>query len=376
MTRFESRNSLRWLVALWWAGIVCASAATTPEFTRPAMLQNMATNVIVPGVKELVQRSEELSAASEKLQKVPSAESLAAVQTAWKETCFAWKRIRWIQFGPVKDRTYWAALFYQQIYSQSIEAVMRKDKAIDRDALEELGASAKGLYTLEYLIFDSPMGQTAVLGPDGKPSKAGTPRLSTQALLTGEKAERRRAYVREIARELAARLKEAEAVVNAPEFVANYVKEGQNSINLAVNGLLDEMESGVVNVIRLYVDQFANRALRYEQIEGSASGISTKVLEEELGGLEKLYRGGDGLGFDDYLQQVNPGLAKRLNERLVVSKKAMQAFHGLAIDQALAKSYADMEQAHDELHELEIQIKLDVVSSLGVTLLFSSTDGD
>jgi len=35
-----------------------------------------------------------------------------------------------------------------------------------------------------------------------------------------------------------------------------------------------------------------------------------------------------------------------------------------------------MEKAHDELHELEIQIKLDVVSSLGVTLLFSSTDGD
>jgi predicted lipoprotein len=376
MRRFLRRSISCQLLIVLWAEIVFASAATGAEFTRPAMLQNMAANVVVPGVKELTRCSEGLSVASEKLQKSPSPENLLRVQAAWKETCLAWKRVRWIQFGPVKDRTYWTALFYQQIYPQSVEGVMRKDKPIDQDMLEELGASAKGLYALEYLLFDSPMGQTAVLGPEGKPSKPGTPRLSEQALLMGEKAERRRTYVREVARELSARLKEAETIVIAPEFVTNYVKEGQNSINLAVNGLLDEMENGVVNVVRLYVDQFANRVLRYEQIEGSASGISTQVLEAELSGLEKLYRGGDGLGFDDYLQQVNPGLAKRLNERLMAGKKAMQAFHGRSIDQALAKNYGDMEQAHDELHELEIQIKLDVVSSLGVTLLFSSTDGD
>ena len=352
------------------------SIGVAGDFSRQAMLQNMAARVIIPGVRDLVQNSGELSAACERLQKETSPENVLKAQAAWRETCFAWKRIRWIQFGPVKDRTYWASLFYQQIYSQSIEGVLRGNKPINKDLLDELGASAKGLYTLEYLLFDLPSGPKALVGPAGEPLKAGLPRLSVQALLVGETAERRRALVVEMARDLAGRLKEAEAVVNTPGFGVNYVKEGQNSVNLAVNGLLDEMESGVVNVIRLYVDQFANRALRYEQIEGVASGISYRVLAEELGGLEKLYTGGDGLGFDDYLAQVNPALAKRLAGRLVAAKQALQTFRDLSIQQALVKKYADMEQAHDELHELEIQIKLDLVSSLGVTLLFSSTDGD
>lgn len=351
-------------------------AAPDKDFSRPAMLQDIATKVLVPGIRDFHAKCQALEVAAQKLSAEPDEAQLRQTQEAWKEACLAWKRIQWIQFGPVKDRAYWTSLCFKPVYPQSIEKILRSSEAITADYLAEQGAAAKGLYALEYLLFDLPQGQTAWVGEDGKPAKTGTPRLSAKWLLEGDGAPRRRTYVHELTRELLTQLKEAKAIVDAPDFVGKYVKGGQNSVDLAVNGLLDELESGVVNVLRLYVDQFANRSLRYDQIEGNASGLSARVLEEELDSLEKLYRGGGGLGMDDYVQHVNPELGKRMEQRFKAGREALRKFQELPVDQALVKNYPDMERAHDELRELEIQIKLDLVSSLGITLLFSSTDGD
>jgi predicted lipoprotein len=340
------------------------------------MLKDIAMKVMIPGIRDLQRKCELLLQAAQKLEAEPSEAHRGHVQQSWVEACLAWKRLQWIQFGPVKDRAYWSSLAFKPVYPQSIEKVLRDNKPITADYLAEQGAAVKGIYALEYLLFDLSQGQTAWVGEDGKPTKTSSPRLSAQWLLEGESAARRRIYVRELASELVTQLKTAQAVIDAPDFVANYLKDGQNSLNLAVNGLLDELESGVVNVIRLYVDQFANRALRYDQIEGYAGGISVRVLEEELAGLEKLYRGAEGMGMDDYIKHVNPGLAARLEQRLKAGQEALKVFREAPVDQALVKHYTAMEHAHDELRELEIQIKLDVVSSLGITLLFSSTDGD
>ncbi len=340
------------------------------------MLQDLATRVMIPGVRDFHAKCQALEKVAAKLESESTEANVKLVQAAWMEACLAWKRIQWIQFGPVKDRAYWSALTFKPVYPQSIEKVLRDTKPITPDYLAEQGAAAKGIYTLEYLLFDLSQGQTAWVGEDGRPTKTGNPRLAEKGLLEGEMAARRRTYVRELARDLVTQLKDAQAVINAPDFVANYVKDGQSSVNLAVNGLLDELESGVVNVLRLYVDQFANRALRYDQIEGYAGGLSVRVMEEELAGLEKLYRGAGGVGMDDYVKHVNPGLAERLEQRLKAGQTAFKVFREVPVDQALVKHYTAMERAHDELRELEIQIKLDVVSSLGITLLFSSTDGD
>jgi len=351
-------------------------AAPAATFSRPAMLQDIATKVMIPGVRAFQVKCQALETATAKLEAEPTEVNVKLAQAAWVETCLSWKRIQWIQFGPVKDRPYWSSLTFKPVYPQSIEKVLRDTKPITPDYLADQGAAAKGIYTLEYLLFDLPQGQTAWVGEDGKPTKTVAPRLAAQWLLEGETAARRRSYVHELARDLVAQLKEAQAVIDAPDFVANYVKDGQNSVNLAVNGLLDELESGVVNVLRLYVDQFANRALRYDQIEGYAGGLSVRVLEEELAGLEKLYRGAGGIGMDDYVKHVNPALAERMEQHLAKGREALKAFRDTPVDQSLVKHYTAMERAHDELRELEIQIKLDVVSSLGITLLFSSTDGD
>lgn len=351
-------------------------AASQSAFSRPVMLQDIATKVMIPGVRDFQAKCQALENVAAKLESEPTEANVKLTQAAWVEACLAWKRIQWLQFGPVKDRAYWSSLTFKPVYPKSIEKVLRDTKPLTPDYLAEQGAAAKGIYALEYLLFDLPQGQTAWVGEDGKPVKTGTPRLAAKWLLEGETSVRRRAYVRELSRDLVAQLQVAQAIIDAPDFVADYVKNGQNSVNLAVNGLLDELESSVVNVLRLYVDQFANRTLRYDQIEGYAGGLSVRVLEEELAGLEKLYRGAGGIGMDDYVKHVNPGLAARLEQRLKAGQEALKVFRELPVDQALVKHYTAMERAHDELRELEIQIKLDVVSSLGITLLFSSTDGD
>jgi predicted lipoprotein len=361
-----------WLVLVFLSGPVKGGT----EFSRPAMLRDLGAKVLIPGLQDLQRRSLDLAQAAQVLESEPTVAHVDQTQAAWRETCLAWKRVQWVQFGIVKDTAYWSALFYKGVYPQSIEGVIRSSRPMDAGYVEEMGAGAKGLYGLEYLLFDLPQGVTAWVGPDGKPTKVGTPRHSAKALLAGPDGARRRSYVRELARDFSIQLKAAVQVVEAKDFLAGYAKEAQKNVDLAANGMLNELESGVVNVLRLYVDQFANRALRYDQIEGAASALSVRVLSEDLAGLEKLYRGADGLGFDDYVKQVNPGLAGRLEERFKAAKAALAEFKDLPVDQALMKHYAAMERAYEQLRELEIQFKLDLMSSLGITLLFSSTDGD
>ena len=111
------------------------------------------------------------------------------------------------------------------------------------------------------------------------------------------------------------------------------------------------------------------------RIKGSRSGSSLQSVIVALEGVDKFFRGEKGLGLRDALNQMNPTLATRLQEKFTAAIAATRAI-GLPLERAAVDRRAAVQKAVDQLHELEILFKVDLASALGVTITFTSGDGD
>jgi predicted lipoprotein len=111
------------------------------------------------------------------------------------------------------------------------------------------------------------------------------------------------------------------------------------------------------------------------RIERSRSSSSLQSVLGALEGIQKIYRGGGGLGLDDAVKNLNPALAQRTGEQLDAAIAATRAI-SVPLEQAMMDNRAAIQNACDKTHALEILFKVDLASALGVTITFTSGDGD
>jgi predicted lipoprotein len=111
------------------------------------------------------------------------------------------------------------------------------------------------------------------------------------------------------------------------------------------------------------------------RVERHRSGSSLEGTLVCLEGAKSIYLGEGGLGLREAVKAVNPGLASRVTKQFEAAESATRAI-GIPLEQAVAERNAVLETAYQQTRALEILIKVDVVSALGVTLTFSSNDGD
>jgi predicted lipoprotein len=331
------------------------------------MLREISHNVFLAGYEDLHSKLIKLNLSLETLTREPSTNSLQRSRDAWLAVSLAANLVRCFQAGPIKDRDYLASFYYWQVLPGRIEAVIQSDRPIDKSLLEELGSTSKGLFALEYLLFDR-----APHDP-GEDSQ----KTDTLELLRGPSGARRAAYILALGRDL--ETKAADLVhgwsLSTPDTASTKLAQGgQESINLLVNQLAMAVED-VVEHLHFILQLPPPVSAQLDRIERSRSGSSLAGLIASIEGLKKMYRGGDGLGPDDALKQINPALEKRVQQHLEAAADSIRAVAS-PLEKAVVDNHAAVEKAYESSRALEIVIKVDMVSALGVTLTFSSNDGD
>src|SRR5262249_33429335 len=154
-----------------------------------------------------------------------------------------------------------------------VENIFRSKRPIDGEFIGILGSSARGLFALEYALFDQPRG----LGLVGQTNA--TPVWSAKLLLEGPTADRRRQDGRELAWDLGTRLRSAAAEGRAAGFVAKFAASGQDGVNLLVNQVLDGVEIGLLRTLNDGLAKQRAGKLRYDAIQGEAGGTSSTGLQ-------------------------------------------------------------------------------------------------
>ena len=142
-----------------------------------------------------------------------------------------------------------------------------------------------------------------------------------------------------------------------------------------MNDILNAIEVGAQGRLLLAVDKRTEQYARSELVEGGPSGTSQGGVLALLLGARAVFFGGEGAGIDDYLRQLKAPAARRIEAQFQKAIDAVKAIDG-PLEEGNEAVERAVKRAHDECRALEIMMKTEVVSTLGVTLTFKSADGD
>jgi len=346
-----------------------AQAPAGKAVSKEAMLRAVVRDVILPGYRDLNAKCQLMTNAFGDFSKHPDADSLQKARQTWLEALLAARRVQWIQSGPVADREFLASFYYSRITPPRIEGAVQSAQPINGAYIEEIGPSARGMFALEYLLF----GRKTFPPSDSK--------AATATLLAGfsqPTANRRQQLLLTFAQDLeikSALLVNDWSASGSGSAAGKFISGGQQTLNVLVNDLarfVEQVEEQRVHFILVLPNPIARQM---DRIENSSSDSSHKNVVALIEGVETLFHGKDTDSLQSYLAKINPSLISVLNTRLDASLAAARAIKA-PLEEQVQTDRKPVETTYDKLHELELFCKVDLASSLGVTITFNSNDGD
>lgn len=331
------------------------------------MSRDLAQKVIASGYARLAANCRALVDDIKTFNSSPDQAALDRARGAWNAAFVAADSLRCFQTGPVADRQFAPTFYFWQALPNRIEAIVKNpSQTIDQALLDNAGATVQGLYAIEYLLFDRRGGQPT------------EPADAAKALDLLSASQRRREYLLALARDVAEKAGQISADWSAtgPQGAAEkFAAGGQASVNLLVNQLTQSIENTFQNHLTPVLLLPAPIDKQIYRIKGSRSGSSLQGVVVTLEGVEKFYRGENGLGLHDALNRLNPALATRVQEKITAAIAAARDI-GEPLEKAVVDKRAAIQNAVDQAHDLEVLFKVDLASALGVTITFTSGDGD
>jgi predicted lipoprotein len=349
-----------------------SSDAQDSDFSRQAMLENIATNIILPTHQAFIDQTIAFQDAATTFESDPSLDTLEALQQSWRDSSSTWQKVSLFEMG---RRTF---VYHSEIDNHSAvhidtieDQILPGDDVLDADYLGGRGSSLKGLRTLEYLIF----------GPENDPDQI----IATFTSLPY--AERRMQYL-----VAAVNLLHENALdiweIWSPDgenYVADFIEADdgssiQESISMLSNLMLNDFE----HVVQMNIGiGLGGNSGEVDPAYATApySGYSLEQAVSFLEILQQTFNGdgadGSGLGFDDYLnfldaQSEDGPLSDAINAQIDVFREAV-----ISLEDVDLLAEPDLIQpVYSEGIKLLSLMKVDMAAQMGITITFSDLDGD
>lgn len=336
-------------------GAVCLSLSSCGSESRPDVLQELASDTIVPVFDDLAATTADLSAATDALCDAPSTATLDDARSALAATRIAWSTSEPMWVGPVMDRRSWAVIDWP-IAADEIDALIADDEPLTTERLgKRVGADQRGLAAIEYIL--------------------GAPDDDRVVDQLGD--ERRCGYLTAVAAVIA---DEAgllpgdwvDGLRDGPPFIETFVDPDSEALDDLVNDsvfLLEAMTDGELGTALGEMDREAD----LDAIVEGPAGLAVGDLTAHLHGLRLVMVG------ENERRGLGPLLGDDISDRLIAAFDAADVAVA-AIDGDLATAITerpdDVSAARAALKSLQILVNTEVVSQLGVTIGFSDADGD
>jgi predicted lipoprotein len=339
----------------------------TDAFDRPAMLRGLADGVIIPSYDSADVAFRELSEAVDQLPDANlTAVDIERVQTGYVRAARAWQRIVTFNFGPAEDDLGTLAQELATFPCDTSEVEQRVQRS--DTALRDFRRDTRGLATVDYLLF-------------------ARERAATADVFGGAAGAARRAYLRAVVRRMSS---EVSAVVTAWKstyrdvFISRSGTDAGSSVSLLFNEfnksfeLLKNFKLGLP--LGLRAGQTTSEPTK---VEAYHSGLSLELLREHYTSIRDLWKGASRSGssvpsFRDYLLTVvnGPRLVQDTEAQLARVDAAFDRLGSGPLSQQIVANPQSLIELHTELQKLTRFIKSEMSSLLGISITYSSGDGD
>ncbi|WP_209329135.1 imelysin family protein [Lunatimonas salinarum] len=337
------------------------------SFDRGSMLENFARNLVIPAYTDLQSKVGSLENSAEAFVQNPTESALVDLQNAWEEAYTSWQYANAYNFGPAGAQGVRRALV-EEIGTFPVSAEKIEDAIVNSPNFNDFNRDARGFLAVEYLIFGSG--------------------ASTSEIVEDFAAQERGAFLTGAVADIDRRVTEVLTAWNdgyVSGFIQNKGTDVGSSTSMLYNEFVKSFEGlknfklGLPLGLRPGQTQ-AEPAL----VEAYYSGKSVAMIAGHLNAVENIWygrtrQGQAGIGFRDYLESVvgGPALVTATENQLVEVRAALSA---IPTDTPLSAQIQTSPEAADRLHT-ELQrhtrfFKSDMSSLLGISITFSSGDGD
>lgn len=323
-------------LALLLAGLSSHALASTAD----KLLSYAVTGIFQPRAEQLAVSSARLAANARTA--CTKASDFAALRQDWQQSYLAWKQLAALNWGPGASMRISRVIAFHPVRPTLLEDAITQSASGEKK-YEEIGAAAKGLAAIEYLLY-------------GAPALQAGPRCQWLQQLTDEVASQSR----ELAgswQAIAADVQQGKASAQLPE--APLALEELYNLSLAgSNELLKELSK---------LD-----GSKPDSLTGYRSALGRELMRAQFSQIQALMLGGNnGAGIVSLLQTKQPKLADKLARQVLAVDKGLQA-----LPAQLAEAKGREKTAIVALQALLDLLEGEVATALDLTLSFNESDGD
>jgi hypothetical protein len=337
----------------------CNKEDNSEEFDRQAMLNNMASAIIEPTVSDLADKLMILETKSSDFTTSPTLTSLNELKVSYLEANKSFQHFKVLNIGPYMTYSIKNTMNTYPTDTVKIENNISSGSYV-------LGAAqnsaAIGLPCLDYLLYYKDEALTVEL-------YSSDPEATSRSL-----------YLNEIVSKMKNELNLASS--NWTDYKVDFLASTGNDVASSTNTLFNEYIKDIELIKNAKIgipagNQTGGQTLP-SYVEGFFGGHSLLLAKENLNGLLDFYKGGEGIGFDDYLTDVQ-GEDGTLSQDITNQFGAIQD----KIDVLLGPLSADIDANSTAVNELYLELKslvtftkTDMSSALGLLITYQDNDGD
>ncbi|MBT9392792.1 imelysin family protein [Hymenobacter sp. NST-14] len=339
--------------------------APADSFDRAAMLTNYSDQLIVPGFRDLSEKTTQLQARLVALAGTPTAAAVLSAREALREASLAWQAMSSYEFGPAEQQMLRSNL---NVYPTSTTQIESNIAAGTYDLNAASNLAAKGFPALDYLLYDGATPETVAARFGASANRA------DYAVALGDQL-----------RQL------TEATYNgwlAGGYTSTFQQATGTAVGSSVANLVNQLNSDIDMTKRYKVGipggRFTAGTPQPLKAEAPYGNLSLELLKRNVQAERNLFLGQTGTtngpGLDDYLTHVNAQyngkpLAGVIEQQFNAVLTAIDAVPG-PLTQAVVSQPATVNKVYDEFQKLIVLTKTDMPSALGVSITYTDNDGD
>ncbi|MFN4080524.1 MAG: imelysin family protein [Saprospiraceae bacterium] len=354
---------LGWMLLAVWSVTACKGPKDEAElFDRGALLNHYARNLIQPAHQRFYDGVLALNNDWETYRLNPTPANLSGLKNRWQTLMGEWRLPSIFSFGPGGEEGLRKSIVEELGTFPVSTAKIEQYIAAGDTTFNNFDRDSRGLFAIEYLIF----------------------------VRAGELADdlRYQAYMQALIGHL---LRESKRIRDAWEsyattFTNNQGTDAGSSVSLLYNEFVRSFESVKNFKLGLPLGLRPGQTKPEPQlVEGYYSGFSLNLLQSHLEAIYHVYAGTQpvanvaGPGFKDYVNSVVGG-PELVEATLAQWQKVLNAANAIPADIPLSDLVAQQHPSalalHTELQKHTRFFKSDMSSLLGISITFSSGDGD
>ncbi|MCB9033931.1 MAG: imelysin family protein [Chitinophagales bacterium] len=323
-----------------------------------AILQNLG-NIIVDRYSQLNTQATLTQTAITAFITAPTTVTLTAAQNALKQLYLDFETVEMLQFGPAESYLQRTALNNYPTDTTIIQTAI----ANGITDLQNISNSAKGIHALDYLLFGVANSNTDIVN--------------------WYSATNNKNYLTAVMTQVKTVINNVYNEWNPND--GNYYNTFINATGVDIASAFGQLSNAIIADYEKYARDgkvgipLGIRTLGVPQlnnVEGLYSKTSLQLLENYIINYKSLFNGNNGLGLDDYLNNVGRSdLSTQINNELQAILNTIDTFnHDLAYE--ITNNEAAVQTLYSQLQALLLTLKVDMVSAMCLTITYQDVDGD